>query len=333
MRTLCWQVSGPPHVHDELLTQMARLSGVLMERVWRQHVFEQLVEVVTARLISSPPHPHLHPLAPSPVLAPILTPSPTFTLLLLLTFRSALTFQVATSWLEHLGSQHQKPELQRVPKMLLPGQEEGGVTPRDRRRSWREAAEEMAARAQEQASDAAERGGDLFYVRWLPAETGKYEREVAASQVGITGGRGSKPWEAAEFSAFGSGCDDALHTALQLALAATLPLTTPLVLTCALTPTLTLALPLPASPVPSPLALGRYDNALSTVRLRLLHPNGSALGMLVVESPSEKEGDQRPLPTHLLEALGALAPALQASSRAVVTLPLPLPLPLPLLLP
>ena len=44
-----WQVSGPPHVHDELLTQMARLSGVLMERVWRQHVFEQLVEVATAR--------------------------------------------------------------------------------------------------------------------------------------------------------------------------------------------------------------------------------------------------------------------------------------------
>lgn len=213
--------------------------------------------------------------------------------------------------------------LQRVPTMLLPELEEAGAGAPLRRRAWREAAEEMAARAQEQASDAAERGGDLFYVRWLAADTGKYEREVAASHVGVTGGRGSKPWEAAEFSAFGSGCDDAPHTALLLALAATFHLTITLVLTCALTP----AHP-PTRPHPHhqhsrprfhiyPFALSRYDNALSTVRLRLLHPNDSALGMLVVESPSEKEGVQRPLPTHLLEVLGALAPALQASAKEI----------------
>ena len=53
------------------------------------------------------------------------------------------------------------------------------------------------------------------------------------------------------------------------------------------------------------------------MRLRLLHPNDTALGMLVVESPSEKEGVQRPLPTHLLEVLGALAPALQASAKEI----------------
>ena len=56
---------------------------------------------------------------------------------------------------------------------------------------------------------------------------------------------------------------------------------------------------------------------MSTVRLRLLHPNDTALGMLVVESPSEKEGVQWPLPTHLLEVLGALAPALQASAKEI----------------
>ena len=156
------------------------------------------------------------------------------------------------SWLQQLGSQQQKPVLQRVPTMLLPEQEEAGAGTPLRRRSWREAAEEMAARAQEQASDAAERGGDLFYVRWLAADTGKYEREVAASQVGVTGGRGSKPWEAAEFSAFGSGCDDAPHTALLLALAATFHLTITLVLTCALTPSTPSHSPPSKSPTRSP---------------------------------------------------------------------------------